>query len=197
MSEEKTEKEGIRIIAFVEEEAADDALEILKHAKKEKTVDFWDAVIIRKDVRGRYFYNETRDLSTPKGAGIGAILGGLIGISAGPAGVVLGSGLGAALGGFIASADSGLKDDRLEDVGHALEPGNSALLIVSSHAYLQAMQEYAGDEDKTAAMHKLTKGISEHMVHGQNAAYHITAAGRSVSCHQLEPDDKIAKLLGV
>jgi len=196
MSEEKTANEGVLVFAFVEEDAADNGLETLKKAKKEKTVDFWDAAVIRKDARGRYYYNETRDRSTPTGVGIGAVIGGLIGSPGGPAGIVIGSGIGAALGGFVASTDSGLKDDRLEDVGHALESGNSALLIVSSREYLTAMQEYAGEEDTMVAMQKLTKGISEHMVHGQNVAYTITSAGRSVSCHPLESDNKIAELLG-
>jgi uncharacterized membrane protein len=197
MSEEKAVFEGILIAAYADEGAADEVLKRVNEAKKEKTFHFWDAAVIRKDERGRYYYNETRDMSTPKGAGIGAIIGGVIGIAGGPAGIILGSGLGAALGGFVASADSGLKDEGLEDVGHALESGNSALLIVSSHDYLQAMQEYGGEEDTTAAMHKLTKGISEHMGHGKNVAYIVTSAGRSVSCHELETGGEISELLGI
>ena len=73
MSEESKASEGIRVIAFTEEEAAADALETLEKAKKDKShSDFWDAAVIRKDERGRYYYHETRDRSTPKGAGIGA-----------------------------------------------------------------------------------------------------------------------------
>jgi uncharacterized membrane protein len=197
MSEEKAAFEGILVAAYAYEGAADEVLKKVNEAKKEKTFQFWDAAVIRKDERGRYYYNETRDMSTPKGAGIGAIIGGVIGIAGGPAGIVLGSGLGAALGGFVASADSGLKDEGLEDVGHALESGNSALLIVSSHDYLRAMHEYAGEEDMTAAMHKLTKGISKHVVHGQNVAYTITAAGRSVSCHELDTSGEIRELLEI
>jgi len=197
MSEEKAAFEGILVAAYVDEGAADEVLKRVNEAKKEKTFQFWDAAVIRKDEKGHYYYHETRDMSTPKGAGIGAIIGGLIGIAGGPAGIILGSGLGAALGGFVASADSGVKDDRLEDVGHALESGNSALLIISSHDYLQSMQEYAGEADTTAAMQKLTKGIAQHMVHGENVAYSITAAGRSVSCHERETNDEIAELLGI
>lgn len=197
MSKENITFEGIIVAAYVDQGAADEVLNTVKEAKKEKSFLFWDAVVIRKDERGRYFYNETRDMSTPKGAGIGAVIGGILGIAAGPAGIVLGTGLGAALGGFVASADSGLKDDRLENVGHALESDNSAILIVSSHEYLQAMHEYAGEEDTTEAMKKLTKGISQHMGHGRNVAYTITAAGRSVSCHELTARGDIAELLGV
>ena len=197
MSEEKTAQEGIRIIAFVEEDAAEEALKTLKKAKKEKAVNFWDAVVIRRDEKGRYSYEEDKDKSVGTGAGIGAVIGGLLGSPAGPAGVVLGAGLGASLGAFAASTDAGLKDEKLEEFGHALQSGNSALLIVSSREYLSARQEYAAEEEKEAVIQKLTADISEHMIHGQNAAYLVTAEGRSVSCHQLEPDDEIVKLLGI
>ena len=197
MSEEKAGFEGVLVAAYADEGMADEVLKKVNEAKKDKTFHFWDAVVIRKDERGRYYYNETRDMSTGKGAGIGAVIGGLIGIAGGPAGIVLGTGLGAALGGLVASADSGLKDRSLEDVGHALESGNSALLIVSSHDYLQAMQEYAGEEDMMMAMQKLTKGIAEHLVHGKNVAYTVTSAGRSVSCHELEAGGEIAELLEI
>ena len=197
MSKEKKVTEGILVFAFVEEGAADDALETMKKAKKDKTVDFWDAVVIRRDAKGQHFYNETKDSSTPLGAGIGALIGGVIGIPGGPAGIVVGAGLGASLGAFAASGDAGLKNENLEKIGHALRAGNSALLIVSSHEYLRNIQEYAGEEDATVALQKLTTGIAEHMVRDQNAAYIITAAGRSVSCHGLEAGDKIAELLGI
>ena len=197
MSEGKTSFEGIIVTAYADEGAADAVLKSVNEAKKGNSFQFWDAVVIRKDDRGGYFYNESRDMSTPKGAGIGAIIGGLIGIAGGPAGIVLGSGLGAAVGGFVASSDSGIKDASLEDVGHALESGNSALLVVSSHDSLLAMQEYVSEEDLKMAMQKLTNGISEHMSQGQNVAYKITSAGRSMSCHELEASGAIAELLGV
>lgn len=197
MSEENAANQGILVFAFVEEGAADVALKTLKEAKKEKTVDYWDAAVIRKDEKGRYFYDETHDTTTPKGAGIGMVIGGIIGIPGGPAGIVLGAGLGAGLGAFAANTDAGLKDENMEKVGQALMAGNSALLIVLSRASLSQMQEYAAEEETTAAIQKLTASISEHMVNGQNAAYHVTAAGRSVSCHQLESEDKFARLLGL
>jgi uncharacterized membrane protein len=196
MSEEKATFEGIIVVAYPEEEKAKDILEKANEAEKQKTFQFWDAAVVRKDEKGHYHYNEAKDMSTPRGAGIGAVVGGLLGLPGGPAGIVLGAGLGAAIGGFAANTDAGVNDDRLEDVGHALQSGNSALLIVSSHDYLLAMREYAADEYTTRALEKLTTGISEHMVKGQSVAYLITSAGRSVSCHRLR-DDNIAELLDV
>ena len=196
MSEETAFK-GILVAAYVDEGTADDVLDRLKEAKKDKTFQYWDAVVIRKDVRGRYYYNESKDMSTPIGAGIGAVIGGLIGLPGGPADVVLGTGLGAALGGFAADSDRGIRDDRLEDVGYALMSGNSALLVVSDHDYLRALREYSHEQDAHIAVEKLTMGISENVKRGQNIAYTITSAGRSVSCHELDSGSEIAKLLGV
>lgn len=196
MSNNNSSFEGIIVAAYTHEEAADDTLKRVNQAKKEKTFHFWEAAVIRMDERGRYYLSESKDMSTPKGAGIGAIVGGLIGIAGGPAGVILGSGLGAALGMFIANSDGGINDARFEEVGNALESGNSSLIIVSDHDYLQAMKDYAGEDETAVAMKKLTTGIHEHMEHGTDVAYQITAAGRSVSCHLLR-DDEILKLLGI
>jgi len=197
MSKESRAEEGILVFAFIEEGAAAEALETLKKAKKEKTVEFWDAAVIRKDAKGRYYYDETHDKSAAQGGGIGALIGGLLGAPLGPAGIVLGAGLGAGLGAFAANSDAGLDDDNLERVGQALMAGNSALLIVPSRDNLSQMQEYAAEEDIELAIQKLSAGISENMLHGQNGAYHVTAAGRSVSCHPLAADNAFAKLLGV
>lgn len=195
--EKEASFEGILVAAYIDEDAADNVLKSLKNAKKEKSFKYWDAAVIRKDVRSRYHYSESKDMAAPAGAGIGAVIGGLIGLPGGPAGVIIGAGLGAALGGFAADTDTGIKDERLEDVGHALEPGTSALLIVSDIDYLHAMREYAGEEDIKEAMRKLTEGISRHMAQNQNVAYIITSAGRSVSCHDLDPDTVAAQMLQV
>ncbi len=186
MSQASATFEGIIVAAYPEEGKANEILAKANDAKKQKTLDFWDTVVIRKNEQGHYYFNESKDSSAPKGAGIGAVIGGLLGTPAGPAGVILGAGFGAAIGGFAANKDSGISDERLEEVGQALQSGNSALLIVSTHEYLQNMQEYASEEATNMALQKLTVGISEHMVNGQSVAYIFTSAGRSVSCHQLD-----------
>lgn len=196
MSERSAKEEGVLVFAFVEEGAAAEALETLQQAKKGKEVEFWDAAVIRKDARGRYYYDETHDRSAARGGGIGALVGGLLGAPLGPAGIVLGAGLGAGLGAFAANTDAGLDDDNMEKVGQALMPGSSALLVVPDRASLSQMQEYAAEEEVQAAIQKLNAGIAEHMAQGQNSAYHVTAYGRSVSCQELEADDRFALILG-
>ena len=196
MSEEHSSFDGVIVAAYVAETTADDVLKQIEAAKKDKTFQYWDAAVIRLDERGRYFLHESKDMSTPKGAGIGAVIGGLIGIAGGPAGIVLGSGVGAALGMFVANHDAGIRDVRFEQVGSALESGNSALVIVSSREYLKNMQDYASAEDVDIAMKKLTDGIHHYVEHENNVAYLLTSAGRSVSCHLLR-DETILELLGI
>jgi len=197
MSEERATNEGILVFAFVEEGAAAQALETLNQAKKDKKIDFWDAAVIRKDERGRYYYDETHDRSAARGGGIGALVGGLLGIPLGPAGIVLGAGLGAGLGAFAANTDAGLKDDNVEKVGQALMAGNSALLVVLDRGKLSQMQEYAAEEEIQATIEKLSTSIGEHMLQGQNAAYHVAAYGRSVTCDPLDADNEFVQLLGL
>ncbi len=197
MSDEQASFEGILVAAFSDEETASQVLEGFKKAKEQKKFHYWDAAVIGKDAKGNYYASETRDMVTPIGAGIGAVIGGILGIPGGPAGMVLGAGLGTGIGALFASHDGGIRDDRLEEIGHALKSGNSALLIVSDREYLQTMRQYADEDSATKAVKKLTTGISENMTRGQNVAYLITTAGRSMSCHQLDADHEAAELLGI
>lgn len=60
------------------------------------------------------------------GAGRGALLGGAIGIIAGPLGIIAGGGIGALAAKL---RDSGFKNDELHQLGESLSPGSSAVVI--------------------------------------------------------------------
>ena len=59
---------GFLVLAFTEEQAADNALKALEDAKKHKQVYCEDAAVIRQDAAGKVHYRETGDMSTGKGA---------------------------------------------------------------------------------------------------------------------------------
>ena len=67
---------GMFVAAFVDERAADAALEGLKEAKRSGEFYYDDAAVIRRDAEGKLHIKETGDMSTGKGAGIGALVGG-------------------------------------------------------------------------------------------------------------------------
>ena len=90
---------GFLVVAFTDAAAADQALDAMKDAKRQQQFYFEDAAVIKQDAQGKVKYHETGDMGVGKGAGIGALVGGVLGILGGPGGVVLGVGAGAVVGG--------------------------------------------------------------------------------------------------
>ena len=86
---------GFLVMAFNDEKAADQALDAMKQAKKQKQFYFEEAAVIRQDVKGKVHYHETGDMGKGKGAGIGALVGGVLSLLGGPIGLAVGAGIGA------------------------------------------------------------------------------------------------------
>ncbi|MFA9403813.1 MAG: DUF1269 domain-containing protein, partial [Anaerolineales bacterium] len=88
-----------------------------------------DAVVVYKTKSGDVKIKQTKDITLGKGAGRGAFWGLLIGLLfGGPLGGVLwGLGIGAIYGRVV---DHGVDDKFIQDVGDALKPSTSALLIL-------------------------------------------------------------------
>ena len=79
VKEQGTPGVGFLVVAFTDENMADQALAELKEAKSKKEFDFEDAAVIRQDADGKVKYYETGDMGAGKGAGIGALVGGVLG----------------------------------------------------------------------------------------------------------------------
>ena len=144
MSEEQAQgvaAVGFLVMAFTAEEAADEALEAMKGAKKQQQFYYEEAAVVRQDAKGKVHYKETGDMTTGKGAGVGALIGGVVGLLGGPAGVALGAGAGAAVGAAIAHGDDAFRDESLDTIGVALKPGTSAVIATTSSAFLDAVQK--------------------------------------------------------
>ena len=174
---------GFLVVAFTDENAADQMLDAMKAAKKQQQFYFEDAAVIRQDAQGKVHYHETGDMSTGKGAGIGALVGGVIGVLGGPAGVAVGAGVGAAIGGAIATRDTGFKNESLETVGVALKPGTSAVAAITSHDFLKAMQQHVPIEDIRTAVSNLANELSARLAEGKNVAVG-SAPDRAWAGHQ-------------
>ena len=91
-----------------------------------------NAAVLHVKPDGTAKFVESRDW----GAGRGALLGGVIGIIGGPAGMLAGGGIGALAAKL---RDSGFKNDQLEQLGKSLAPNSSAAVL-----------EIAGDAVPTA-----------------------------------------------
>jgi uncharacterized membrane protein len=137
---------GLFVAAYVDERGADNTLEALKQAKKQDQFYYDDAAVVRRSAEGKVHIKETGDMSSGKGAGIGALIGGVIGLLGGPGGVVLGAGAGAAIGGIAAHGDAGFDNDSLKEIGAALPSGSSALAVTTSQDFVEAVRKQAPDE---------------------------------------------------
>ncbi|MGD2048469.1 MAG: DUF1269 domain-containing protein [Chloroflexota bacterium] len=129
------------VAAFQEEKAADQALKDLKAAQREKLIDIQDAAVIRRDENNKLHIKETADPGGGKGAAAGGAIGAVIGLIGGPAGVVVGAAAGALVGGVTAKViDSGISDDRLEQIGEGLKPGTSAIVAIIEMRWVEEVE---------------------------------------------------------
>ena len=70
-----------------------------------------------------------------KGAVIGSVIGGVLGLFGGPAGVLALGAAGATIGGVAGHLDRYISKDDLEELGAALTPDTSALLVMLEDTY--------------------------------------------------------------
>ena len=187
---------GFLVMAFTEETAADEALKAMKDAKKQKQFYFEDAAVIRQDADGKVHYHETGDMSTGRGAGAGALIGGILGILGGPAGVVLGAGAGAAIGAVAAHGDAGFQDESLETIGVALEPGTSAIAAITSHDFLKALQKQVGKDDIATAVNNIAAEISAKLAEGKSMALGLILAEDGIAIQEVAVDEESAEIVG-
>lgn len=165
------------VSAFRTEDGADNALDEIVQAKKERLVRIHEAAVVRRDAAGKLHINERGDLSTGGGAASGAALGAVIGLFGGPIGAVLGGAAGAAIGGIAARLiDSGIPDDRLRQIGAALQPGSSAIVAMIEHSWVGEIRgelQRAGGDVLAAAV---TADIASQLAAGKDVAYRAVAA---------------------
>jgi uncharacterized membrane protein len=187
---------GFLVMAFGDEKAADEALDAMKKAKKERRFYFEDAAVIRQDAKGIVHYHETGDMGTGKGAGIGALVGGVLSLLGGPIGLAVGAGLGAAAGALAASKDSGFRNESLNMVGVALKPGTSAVVAITSHEFLKAVQKQVPVERIREAVSNLSNHLSRRLNEGKDVALGILLTDVGLAIKEIAVNDESAEVVG-
>jgi len=188
---------GFLVMAFTEENAGDEVLKELKEAKKQKLFYYEEAAVIRQDSEGKVHYHETGDMRTGRGAGAGALIGGILGLLGGPAGVVAGAGAGAAIGAAAAHGDAGFKDESLETVGVALKPGTSALVSITSSAFLKAVQKQVPEAEIHESVKKLGAEIAQNLEQGKSMALGIILAEDVLAIKEVAVSEDSAEVFGM
>jgi uncharacterized membrane protein len=167
------------VAAFHEFNGASDALHTLQEAKREKLIGIEDAAVITKDADGKVKIKETADMGAGKGATIGAITGGVLGLLAGPVGwVALG---GAAIGGLAAKLhDAGFPDHQLKQIGEKLTPNSSALVAVIDHRWVAEVERELARQQADVVKQALSDDIQRQLAAGEDVVYTVVSDGDTV-----------------
>ena len=151
------------------------AYEDLRNAEKDKKIDLENTVLVSKDDEGKIHIKEEAEKIAGE-AGIGALVGGALGLLAGPAGVIVFGTIGAALGGMSAKLDDvGFDDTRLKNLGERLEPGKSAIVTVTEGKYSEKLVEELKNRNARVAVEDLPKDFEQILDDGGGFAYRIAA----------------------
>jgi|SRR5690348_4093730 len=167
------------VAAFNDFDGASKALETLQEAKHDEVIGIQDAAVITKDADGKVKIKETADMRAGKGATIGAVAGGVVGLLAGPVGwAALGGG---ALGGLAAKMrDGGFPDDRLKQLAEGLTPNSSALVAVIDHRWVADVEQELAREQADVVTQALRDDIQKQLTAGGNAVYTVVGDGDTV-----------------
>lgn len=187
---------GFLVVAFTDANSADQALDAMKKAKKQQQFYFEDAAVIRQDAKGKVHYHETGDMSTSKGAGIGALVGGVLGVLGGPGGIALGAGVGAAVGGAVTAKDKGFRNESLSTVGVALRPETSAVAAITSRDFLKAVQQQVPIDDIRAAVANLAAELSSALAENKNVAIGLLLTADGLAIKKIAANAETAEVVG-
>jgi uncharacterized membrane protein len=163
----------IVLVVFEDEQTAAKAYKDLHQAEKDKKVDLENVVLIHKEADGKIEVKEAAEKIAGE-AGIGALVGGALGLLAGPVGVITLGAIGAALGGLSAKLDDvGFDDTRLEKLGESLEPGKSAILAVLESKYTEKREQEFNNRGARVAIEELPSDFKQILEDGGSFAYRI------------------------
>jgi uncharacterized membrane protein len=167
------------VAAFNDLNGASQALTSLKEAKKERLIEIEDAAVLTKDADGKVKIKETADMRAGKGATIGAIAGGVVGLLAGPVGwAALGGGV---IGGLAAKLhDSGFPDDRLRQLAEGLTPDSSALVAVIDHRWVADLERELARQGADVVTEGLRDDIAARLKEGGGIVYTVVDTGEAV-----------------
>jgi uncharacterized membrane protein len=185
------------VAAFQDEGAAKAAYKELKQAKKDHLISIENAAVIHKDKKGKIHIKEAHDMGGGKGAVIGAVAVGALALMF-PVGILPAALLGGLGGGIFAKLrDTGFKNDRLKQIGDALEPETSALIAVVRHEWVGAVQEALQEEATNVMVAELSADIAQQLQEGGEVAYTAVATDEGVAAERVAVSDDAAEVTAI
>lgn len=154
------------MVVFKSEDAEKKALDSLKAAEKEGTIEIVEAATLKKDANGKVSYWELADFNTrKKGTLIGAGAGVLLTLLGGPAGLLVSGAVGAGVGNLVARLkDKGVPNDTLKAWAEELDKGTSALVALVEHVWVDKVIDQVAEETASVVRKELEEEASATIV---------------------------------
>ena len=162
----------IIVAAFNDPNRAAEIMGELKQGKKEGLIGIIDAAVVVKDAEGKLKVKDAKRRST-KGLITGGVVGGVLGLLAGPVGLLAVGG--GAIGALAGKVSGGALKAEMKDIGEALTPNSSAIVAIIEHTWVARMEEMLAAEGARVVMDSLKADIADQLNAGGNVLY--TAAG--------------------
>jgi len=132
------------VASFRFEDGASNALSKLKDIGKAQGLGVQNAAVLKVNSDGKLRIHETADMGGGKGMAVGGVVGGVIGLFG--SAVLWPLGIGAAVGGLAAKLrDSGFPNQKLEELGTRLRPGDSLLVVAVDEAAVEPVSAILKD----------------------------------------------------
>ena len=150
MSDESAKNYELMFAVYGDVDGAAGAVESLRDMDKDGTIDIVDAATLVKDTDGKTSVKQESLPSVKKGTGIGALIGGAIGLLFPPSilgAAAIGAGIGA---GTAKLAKMALEDDDLKDAADSLQPGTSAFIAVVENTWVEKVDQAIAGYNKLA-----------------------------------------------
>ncbi len=123
------------VVVFPDEAKAYEGVRALKELHSEGSLSLYGGAVVQRSADGKITVKE-RQSEGPIGTGVGALVGGMVGLFGGPVGAVIGLGAGTVLGALRDLFNLGVGDDFLETVSRELAPGKSAVVAEVSEEWV-------------------------------------------------------------
>lgn len=160
----------IIVAAFNTPDGASKAMTDLKEGKKDGLIGIIDAAVVVKNADGKLKIKDAKHRST-KGLITGGLIGGVLGVLAGPVGLLaLGGGAIGVLAGKIKGSD--LKTE-MKDIGSALTPNSSAIVATIEHKWVEQMEAQLAAEGAQVVRDSIKQDIADQLKAGGNVLYTV------------------------
>ena len=171
------------IATFPTEDGAGAALGTLKEATKSQGLGIQNAAVLKMGDDRKLHIKETADMTGGKGMLVGGVVGGVVGLMG--AAVFWPLGIGMAAGGLAAKLrDSGFPNQKLDQLGASLQPGNSVLVVAVDEAAGPAVEQTLQGAGAQVVRQAVPGEVAEQLETAASTSAQMPPSGQATASEQ-------------